>query len=234
LEEQASIALEDVLARAAPAGEDLEHLKLNPFQSFNDALHRSLRMEAAFGLSLFTMPDPTAAGAPENQGFPGIPAPYRVFLWSGDVTAYRQWMRRHEQLSALPYHESRQEWKRLSEEVHRGRLGGVLTSMVLPALSHLSDRAAKADAEHRLAVLAAAMWRYRLRQGAFPDKLESLVPAYLPAAPADPFTGRSMKLGRTADGKAVIYSIGEDLEDNGGQPFGKESRKGDISLVLGR
>ena len=191
-------------------------------------------MEAAYVLALFTTPDPTVAGVSGNPVLPGIPAPYWVFLWSSDVRAYRQWMRRHEQLSAQPYHESRQEWRRLSEEMHRGRLGGVLTSMVLPTSSHLSDHAAKADAEHRLAVLAAAMWRYRLRQGAFPDKLESLVPAYLPAAPADPFTGKSMKLGRTGDGKAVIYSIGEDLEDNGGQPFGKESRKGDIPLVLGR
>jgi hypothetical protein len=45
-------------------------------------------------------------------------------------------------------------------------------------------------AEATLAMTAVALRRHRLEHGTYPPSLDALVPAYLPALPIDPFTGR--------------------------------------------
>ncbi len=63
---------------------------------------------------------------------------------------------------------------------------------------------------------ALACERYRLKYGQWPDKLEALVPDFLPQVPSDPLdVPNPVKVARTADG-LVVYSIGSDLVDNGG------------------
>lgn len=75
------------------------------------------------------------------------------------------------------------------------------------------------DARH-IALLGAVrtalgIERHRLATGKFPDALDELVPTYLSSLPADPFDGRPVRYKRTEKG-FVVYSIGEDAEDNGG------------------
>ena len=52
----------------------------------------------------------------------------------------------------------------------------------------------------------------------------------------DPFTGEPLRLGRTEDGRPVVYSVGIDFDDDGGAPRPRRARfddtDGDISLVL--
>jgi len=232
-EKEAFAALQYVLSRSRPSGEDLERLKLDPFLSFNDTLRRSMRMEEAWGLSIFTMWDPVAAleGLTGRRGFRLGPAVYRVFLWLEDVRAYRRWMQKYHQLSARPYYQSRDGWERMSGG-QRDRLGGLLASQFTPSLFRCAEHAAEADARHRLALIAVAMWRHRLCHQSLPDRLDHLVPQYLLAVPMDPFTGKGMKLARKGDGKVVIYSLGADLADDGGRPWDRKARKGDIVLVL--
>jgi hypothetical protein len=69
----------------------------------------------------------------------------------------------------------------------------------------------------RCAVVALAAERYRLAHGDWPRSLTDLVPAYLPAVPLDPFDGQPLRYRRTGTG-AVIYSVGEDGRDDGGDP----------------
>jgi hypothetical protein len=48
-----------------------------------------------------------------------------------------------------------------------------------------------------------------------PNTLEETVPAYMPAVPEDPFTGRPLKY--LVDGtRFVVYSPGPDGKDDGG------------------
>ncbi|MDD3925506.1 MAG: hypothetical protein PHT33_02490 [bacterium] len=63
---------------------------------------------------------------------------------------------------------------------------------------------------------ALALRCYRLRYGAYPMQLKQLVPACLPELPLDPFTGREYVYRRQKRG-FVLYSLGEDLKDDGGQ-----------------
>lgn len=67
----------------------------------------------------------------------------------------------------------------------------------------------------RCAQAGIAAERHRLRAGRFPDRLSDLVPTFLPSEPLDPFDGRPLRLKTGAEG-VTVYSIGENLVDDGG------------------
>ncbi len=82
--------------------------------------------------------------------------------------------------------------------------------------------------ERHMAAVALAVRLYRNdRGGAWPATVESLVPAYLPHAPADPFAadGRPLKLA-VIDGRAAVYSVGRNGVDDGGSAGGFSYPKG--------
>ena len=62
---------------------------------------------------------------------------------------------------------------------------------------------------------ALAAEQYRRATGALPDSLAQLVPAYLPAVPIDPYSGREIRYVKTAD-RTVVYSVGKNEKDEGG------------------
>jgi hypothetical protein len=67
----------------------------------------------------------------------------------------------------------------------------------------------------RCAIVALALERYRADKDGWPESLDALAPAYLPALPLDPYDGRLLRYKRLADG-VLVYSVGPDGEDNGG------------------
>jgi hypothetical protein len=79
-------------------------------------------------------------------------------------------------------------------------------------------------ASRRTTQTALAIERYRLAEGRLPQALSDLVPVYLEAIPTDPFDGQELRYDVLAKGY-VVYSIGEDLRDDGGAE--KEDRKRD-------
>jgi hypothetical protein len=84
-------------------------------------------------------------------------------------------------------------------------------------LEGLPRRALLARARLACAVTALAAERFRLADKAkrWPKTLDELCPAFLPAVPLDPYTGKPLLLGRHAEG-IVVYSVGEDGRDDGG------------------
>jgi len=70
------------------------------------------------------------------------------------------------------------------------------------------------------AVAACALERYRLAQGRYPDTLEALVPEWLKEVPVDLLDpkGGKLKYRREGDGGFVLYSIGLNRVDDGGNP----------------
>ncbi len=65
--------------------------------------------------------------------------------------------------------------------------------------------------------IACALERFRLAEGAFPGKLEPLVPRFLPALPVDIFDGKPLRYRVNADGGYDLWSIGPDGKDDGGK-----------------
>jgi hypothetical protein len=73
----------------------------------------------------------------------------------------------------------------------------------------------ESQARLRCATVALAAERYRQQHDRWPERLADLVPAFLPAVPADPFDGAPLRYRRQQEG-VVIYSLGQYLKDGGG------------------
>jgi ABC-type transport system involved in multi-copper enzyme maturation permease subunit len=70
-------------------------------------------------------------------------------------------------------------------------------------------------AELRCAIALAAIERYRLAHGRWPESLQTLVPAQLSSVAIDPYDGAPLRYRILHDG-VVVYSVGPDGIDNGG------------------
>ena len=87
-------------------------------------------------------------------------------------------------------------------------------------------RAAEAETRRRLIVTAIALERFAIQHKAYPPSLRDLVPAFLPAITMDFMDGQELRYQRGEDGRYVLYSVGLDGVDNGGQMVASE-RLGD-------
>ena len=115
-------------------------------------------------------------------------------------------------------------------EENVGHLTGwrVLTRLSLAARGQMVIKAARCDAMIRDTQAALAVERYRLANGKLPSQLSDLVPTFLPSVPSDPFDGKPLRYKTLAKGY-VVYSVGDDREDNGGT---EKDSKG-VSYVSG-
>jgi hypothetical protein len=72
------------------------------------------------------------------------------------------------------------------------------------------------ETARRVVVTAAALKRFQLKHGKLPETLGELAPEFLPSAPIDPFDGKPLKYHPGEDGVFLLYSVGEDGTDDGG------------------
>jgi len=96
------------------------------------------------------------------------------------------------------------------------KLQYMVTLLLLPATNNAFDATARGLARRDALLAAIAAERFRVKTGAFPAKLSDLVPDFLTAVPTDPFDGQSLKMTQRS-GELIIYSVGQDGIDNGGQ-----------------
>lgn len=88
-------------------------------------------------------------------------------------------------------------------------------------------------AGNRLLLTSIALRAYRLDHGAFPHTLAALVPDYLTAVPLDPFTDDQPLIYRLDRSTFIIYSVGPDMHDDGGNPItGKRVPSNRMPLVV--
>lgn len=76
----------------------------------------------------------------------------------------------------------------------------------------------------RLTLTAIALKRFQLRHGHFPSALNELVPEFISAVPIDPMNIQPLRYRLNADGTFVLYSVGEDGKDDGGDPTPTNSK----------
>jgi len=91
-----------------------------------------------------------------------------------------------------------------------------LVKQFAPATASAETKAAKLQTMAHLAITACALERHRLAHGSYPEKLEALAPALLPKPFLDPMNGQPFHYHRTDDGWFLLYSVGEDGQDDGG------------------
>lgn len=107
----------------------------------------------------------------------------------------------------------------------------------LPNLQFLTGTT-RAEARQRCLNLGIAAQRYRLVHGTFPQTLDEIDPEWIAPAETrsawltDPFDNAPLRYKDEAD-RVIIYSVGEDLTDDGGAcQSGTSSRSQDVGIIL--
>ena len=74
-----------------------------------------------------------------------------------------------------------------------------------------------------MTVTVLAILQHENEKGKYPDSLEELITAgYLKKIPLDPYSDETLVYRRTDDG-FILYSVGHNFKDNGGE-FGKDKK----------
>jgi hypothetical protein len=81
---------------------------------------------------------------------------------------------------------------------------------------YVIKKAICAQVLRQMAITAIALQRYRLQTGNFPADLAALIPTYLPALPRDGMDGKTLRYKLQPKGGFVLYSVGLDGKDDGG------------------
>lgn len=96
------------------------------------------------------------------------------------------------------------------------RLHTILAELTLPPITKSLQRALRTQTEGHLLTTDLAIRRYRLRHGQLPKDLSALVPDFLSAIPVDGMDGQPLRYRLNDGGDYVLWSIGENLKDDGG------------------
>jgi len=70
---------------------------------------------------------------------------------------------------------------------------------------------------------AIALRRHELRYGKAPSELASLTPEFLNASPCDFMDGQPVRYRPGLNNSFTLYSVGEDMRDDGGNPDSRRS-----------
>lgn len=108
-----------------------------------------------------------------------------------------------------------------------------LAEMWMPQFDYALLAFVRMVAMARVADTAIAVATFKEQQGTLPDSLEALVEVgLLETIPEDPFDGAPLRYKLHPDSGYMVYSIGEDLQDDGGTPM--ENRIGDLIVTVSR
>lgn len=94
-------------------------------------------------------------------------------------------------------------------------MGHTMVMLLLPALEAVFGAEERELVKRDLVQISFALAAYRAEEGKYPAELASLVPKYLEKLPLDRSTGKDYRI-RYADGGYVLYGLGGNLKDDGG------------------
>jgi hypothetical protein len=89
--------------------------------------------------------------------------------------------------------------------------------MVFPAIASGVKKFAMIQSQVDLARVACALERFYLAHGNYPETLGALVPQFIEKLPHDIIGGQPLHYRRTEGGKFLLYSVGWNETDDGGQ-----------------
>ncbi|MCC6489669.1 MAG: hypothetical protein IT364_19400 [Candidatus Hydrogenedentes bacterium] len=124
-------------------------------------------------------------------------------------------------LVELPYDDAQVALQQLEASMPK-----MLCSLFSPVTSVGYALTARANgvAQLDLVRLGLSLERYRAKEGSYPETLDAVAPLLEAEVPEDPFTGESYLYKRLGD-SFVLYSVGQNLEDDGGQ---RQWKYGDV------
>lgn len=206
---------------------------------YNHEITDALAIEAAFWVSLFERPSAMLEIMHEGREADlGSRAVMRLYSASGsdraDVLFYRQSM---SALTAL----SRTNVPALMEALTADKMDDLVdktrgfppqlfSQMILPGALGVPKRFCEIEFYRRSLLHAVALERFKRANDEYPEALSLGMTNGLGKASRDPFDGNPLRYRRTAHGY-ILYSVGADLEDNGGRTILKATDRG-VDLVF--
>ena len=134
----------------------------------------------------------------------------KVFKYFDFVSQKTPWQRKNENINP-------------DKEIEKIGKENVLVGIFCPAFVRVAELFARCRAETDALITTLALLRYKADRGQFPGKLDELASArYLKVVATDPFSGRPFVYKRLGD-DFMLYSFGEDCDDDGGQ-VGRDSK----------
>lgn len=110
----------------------------------------------------------------------------------------------------------------------------IFAKMLLPALERAARKSVRAQTYVDCARVACALERYRLANGKIPDALAALTPQFIDRIPDDVIDGKPLRYQPRPEGSYVLYSIGWNQTDDGGQlAWAKKDRPSEIDITRG-
>jgi hypothetical protein len=106
---------------------------------------------------------------------------------------------------------------RVQIEVQRTSIFNRLSKIGLPNYSKALQTFAGNQTRVNEAQIVCALERYRLAHGEFPETLDTLVPQLIEKLPHDIIGGQPLHYRREAGGKFLLYSVGWNETDDGGE-----------------
>jgi hypothetical protein len=197
--------------------------------SYRTSFGRALRMEEALRLATFAqvgegqygLAEIAAAadgGRSQTESARSTMAwGYRIFLLAEDLAAHTRFTTDVDTMAHLPYWKARDCLREVEGQM-QSHPGGLMTSMLAPALSRVVENVAVADARRAAARVGLALYRYRAQHGRFPEKAADLAPEFIAGVPADPFDGKPLRVKQTVHG-ATVYSVGAEVIERPGEPW---------------
>lgn len=142
------------------------------------------------------------------------------------IELYNRVLRRSDPLGMI------EEYRTIGSELAAGKHLKLLAS-TFGQIPRGMEHHVTSAAEMRCAETAMAVERFRLAEERCPQRLEELVPAYIARIPEDPFQpGRPLQM-LCRDGRFIVYSIGRDREDDGGDlPLRTLGDEADVGFIL--
>ncbi len=107
--------------------------------------------------------------------------------------------------------------EKLTAELEHFSFSTVFARFLMPSLSGSVRKFAAAQSYADLANVACALERHRLAHGNYPDSLDALAPQFISQVPHDIINGQPLRYRRTDDGQFILYSVGFNEKDDGGE-----------------
>ena len=109
----------------------------------------------------------------------------------------------------------------------------ILAAIAVPNFAKAEQTTAHNQTMVNEAQIVCALERYRLANGEYPGTLDALLPQFIEKLPHDIIGGAPLIYHPTADGIFLLYSIGWNEKDDGGQQETPQTKNGAIDFTKG-
>ncbi len=116
----------------------------------------------------------------------------------------------YQQPAREPYH-----FEQLIDKHVSNPIAKVFMNMLMPAIDQVTLAGERTECSRNAAMIGVAAYRFRLKHDRFPETADELVPNFLTSIPMDVISGDPLKY-RLKDDLPMIFSVGADLDDDGG------------------